>query len=102
MRKFKNKVREDNAQIAQNKRSYQLASLTDIIQERQQKASDFVEQQKQSATKRVDNRTRLDYEKAAIIDEFRDRVRRGDNIEMLAKEYNIDISRLKKQTGSPN
>jgi hypothetical protein len=63
------------------------------------KAQLFIQHQRDLAVRKRDEKTKLDFQKAAILSEFREQLRKGGqiNVDDLAKKYKLDIEELRRR-----
>ena len=99
MKRMRDKIRDQNAIIEANKKNFQIHKKEELSKERQLKADEYRQNKHELAIKKRDKAIALDFQKHAAINDFREMMRKGGEIDMdaLAKKYDIDIESLRKR-----
>jgi hypothetical protein len=97
LQKMKDQIRDENAVRKQRQVEYRQKTKGDVSGERARKATEYVELQQQIAWKKQDAAAELEFKKAAVIQEFREMMKRGGqmDIDALARKFDIDVEMLR-------
>jgi hypothetical protein len=101
LQKLKEELQAENAERVRKMRQLHLQEKGEEAQERQTRAHLYLENQQVLALRKREQKTKLDFEKAALISEFKENLRKGGNVnvEVLAKKFGLDLDELRKRVG---
>jgi hypothetical protein len=99
LQKLKAQVQAESAGRALKVRQVHMEEKGKEERDRQVKATSFIQHQRELAIRKRDEKTKMDFQRDAILSEFREQLRRGGqlNVDELAKKYGIDIEELRRR-----
>jgi hypothetical protein len=99
LQKLRLQLQNEGAERARRMRKVLLDEKGRESEDRQARAQAFVQNQRELAMRKRDEKTKLDFQKAAILEEFREQLRKGGklDVEQLALKYGLDIEELRRK-----
>jgi hypothetical protein len=99
LQQLRDQFQAENARKIERLRKIEQDEKEQERQERQQRAALYLKLQEELAIKKRESQTKLEFQKAAILEEFRERMKRGGklDIEGLAKSYDLDLDELRRR-----
>jgi hypothetical protein len=102
LQKLKEELQAESAAIVKKRREIHLKEKSEESGERQERAEIYMENLRELALRKRDEKTKLDFQKEAVISQFHEEMRKGGNVdvELLSKRYGLDLEELKKRVGA--
>jgi hypothetical protein len=99
LQNLRDNLQRENASRMAKIRQIEIEEKQQESLERQRRAQKFVDSQTELAWKKRDEKTRLDFKKAAILSEFREELKRGGKIDVneLSRRYDLNIDELRRR-----
>jgi hypothetical protein len=101
LQKLREELQAENAERVRRMREMHMDEKSEESQERQARALVYCQNQQTLALRKREQKIRLDFEKAALVTEFRDKLRKKGriNVELLARQFGLDLDELRKKVG---